>query len=328
MPRIRRAVRPLPVDLERVNCKPHVLFIPVRMWSVWFLWLDERNKVVDRKKSKRPKGLVLGCTSSEFPCSLHMNLGDFHSGKAYSSWTRLRYRRHNRRHVEHHTTRQVMKIRATTAGMLCFVALTTGACVMSSTYNEAVADLDATKAEVDSTRTQSKVLTEQVNELLQLKVELARQKEEISLTLQQAKQSMQAEHAASQTRLNRLTQTIGQLSDQQRRLLYALQRANDEQPALQSMVEEYKSKLGAAEGSRAQLSPTPISPANGQAETAIAPPSQVAVQTAPNPIVTAPANPVNPKPQPANKPTTEPVEDDWLTVLKGWILAFWQSIFS
>jgi uncharacterized protein YdiU (UPF0061 family) len=199
---------------------------------------------------------------------------------------------------------------------------------MSSTYNEAVADLDATKAEVDSTRTQSKVLTEQVNELLQLKVELARQKEEISLTLQQAKQSMQAEHAASQTRLNRLTQTIGQLSDQQRRLLYALQRANDEQPALQSMVEEYKSKLGAAEGSRAQLSPTPISPANGQAETAIAPPSQVAVQTAPNPIVTAPANPVNPKPQPANKPTTEPVEDDWLTMLKGWILAFWQSIFS
>src|ERR1041385_6765620 len=96
-----------------------------------------------------------------------MNLGDFHSGKAYSSWIRLRFRRHNRRHVEHHTTRQVMKIRATTAGMLCFVVLTTGACVMSSTYNEAVADLDATKAEVDSTRTQSKVLTEQVNELLQ-----------------------------------------------------------------------------------------------------------------------------------------------------------------
>ena len=216
--------------------------------------------------------------------------------------------------------------------MLCFVALTTGACVMSSTYNEAVADLDATKAEVDSTRTQSKMLTEQVNELLQLKVELARQKEEISLALQQAKQSMQAEHAASQARLNRLTRAISQLNAQQRSLLYALQRANEERPALQSMVEGYKSKLGEADGLRGPLSPTPIAPTNGQAETALAPPSQVAVQPdpAPNPTVAAPANPaaVNPKPQPANKQASEPVEDDWLSMLKGWVIAFWQSLFS
>ena len=225
-----------------------------------------------------------------------------------------------------------MKIHIAEAGMLCLVALTTGACVMSSTYNEAVADLDATKAEVDSTRSQSKILTEQVNELLQLKIELARQMDEISLALQQAKQSMQAEHAASQARLTRLTQTISQLNAQQRKLLYALQRANEERPALQSMVEGYKSKLGEADGPRGTLSPTSIAPTNGQAETALAPPSQVAVQTdpAPNPAVTAPADPTagSPKPQPANKQPSEPVEDDWLTLFKGWIMAIWQSLFQ
>ena len=233
-------------------------------------------------------------------------------------------------HVEHHTSRQVMKIHAATIGMLCFVTLITSACVTSGTYNEVIADLDATKAEVESTRAQSKIFADQVNELLQLKVELARQKEEISLILQQAKQSIQAEHAASQARLNKLTQTIGQLSAQQRRLLYGLQRANEEQPALQSMVEEYKSKLADGNGPRAPLSPTPISPATGGAETAIAPPSQAAVQTPPNPPVTAPADPnaATPKPPPVNKPSPEPVEDDWLSVLKGWIMAFWQSIFS
>src|SRR6476620_11036879 len=85
--------------------------------------------------------------------------------------------------VMQHITRNLMKVHTVTAGMLCFLALTTSACVMSSTYNEAVADLDATKAEIDSTRGQSKVLTEQVNELQQLKAELARQKEEISLAV-------------------------------------------------------------------------------------------------------------------------------------------------
>lgn len=228
-----------------------------------------------------------------------------------------------------------MKIHIATAGMLCFVALTTSACVMSSTYHEAVADLDATKADIDSTRTQSKMLTEQVNELQQLKVELARQKEEISLAVQQAQHSMQAEHAASQARLNRLTRAISQLNVQQRRLLYALQRANEERPALQSMVEGYKSKLGEADGSRGPLPPTSTAPTNEQDGTVLAPPSQVAGQPTPvpNPIVTPPAAPtdptaVNPKPQPANQQTSEPVEDDWLSTLKGWILAFWQSLFS
>ena len=228
-----------------------------------------------------------------------------------------------------------MKIHTVAIGMLCLVALTAGACVMPSTYNEVVADLDATKAELDSTKAQSKALIEQVNELQQLKTDLARQMETASLALQQATQQMNAEHAAAQERLRRLTRAISQLTAQQKKLLYALQRANEERPELQSMVEGYKSKLSETDGPKASVSPPPIAPTNEQAGTALAPPSQVAAQTAPvpNPTVTTPAAPtdpaaVNPKPQPPNKQTSEPVEEDWLSMLKGWVTAFWQSLFS
>jgi uncharacterized phage infection (PIP) family protein YhgE len=226
-----------------------------------------------------------------------------------------------------------MKNHTVTVGMLCLVALTTGACVMPSTYDEAVANLDATNAELNSIRTQSQTLTEQVSELQQRKVDLAKQMEETTSALQQAMQKMKAEHTASQERLNKLTRAINQLATQQNRLLYALQRANEEQFALQSTVERYQSKLGEVDGPRP--SPQPIAPTNEQAEAALVPPSQVAAQTDPGskPTVAtsaAPADPtaVNPKPQPSNKQTSEPVEGDWLSMLKGWVIAFWQSLFS
>jgi Skp family chaperone for outer membrane proteins len=228
-----------------------------------------------------------------------------------------------------------MKVHAVTAGMLCLAILTTGACVMRSTYDVAVADLEAAKAELGSTRTQSQALTEEVSELQQLKIDLARHIEAASSALQHAKQKMETEHTASQERLSKLARTISQLTAQQHRLLYALQRANEERPALQSIVERYTSQLGEAAGLRVPQSPPLIAPTSGQGETALAPPAQVAAQTdpAPKPTVTTPAasadpTAANPKPQPVNKQTSEPVEGGWLSTLKGWIVSLWQSIFS
>ncbi len=228
-----------------------------------------------------------------------------------------------------------MKVHTATAGMLCLAACSTGACVMPSTYDEAVADLEVTKAEPDSTSTQSQVLSEQVSELQQPKIDLARHMEAPSPAVQRAKQKRETEHTASQERLNTLNRTISQLTAQQNRLRYALQRANEERPALQSVVERYTSKLGEADGPRAPLSPPPIARTNKQAETALAPPAQVAAQTdpAPKPTVTTAATPAdptaaNPKPQPANKQTSEPVEDGRLSTLKGWVVSLWRSIFS
>jgi len=226
-----------------------------------------------------------------------------------------------------------MKIHTATAGMLCLASLTTGACVTRSTY--AVADLEATNAELASTSIQSQVLTEQVTQLQQLKIDLASQMEAASSAFRQAKQQMEAEHIASQKRLSKLHRMINQLIAQQNSLRYALHSANAARSVLQSLVERYRSKLGEADGPRAPLSPPPVERTDQPAKTALAPPAQVAAQTdpAPKPTVTTPAasadpTAANPTPQPANKPTSQPVEEDWLSMLKGWIISIWRSIFS
>ena len=231
--------------------------------------------------------------------------------------------------------RQGMKIRTLTAGLLCVATLNTGACVTRSTYDSAVAELEAAKAELDSTKAQSRALTEQVSELQQRKIDLARQMEAVSSELQRVTQQMKAEHAALQARLTKLNRIISQLIAQQSRLRYALQRVHEEQPALESIVEKYKFRLSEADGPKAPLSPPPSEGANQQADTALAPPAQVATQTDPalKPTVTTPAasadpTATSPKPSPVNKQPSEPIEEDWLSMLKGWAISLWRSIFS
>ena len=228
-----------------------------------------------------------------------------------------------------------MKIHILTAGMLCVAILTTGACVTRSTYNTAVADREAVKTELDSIRIQSQALAEQVNDLQQIKIDFTKKMEAASSALQRATQQIRAEHAALQERLNRLNYIISQLTAQQNRLRYALRRVNEERPELESIVEEYKSKLNEADGPRAPLVPAPIESTNRQAESAIAPPAQVATQEDPalKPTTTTPAasadpTAANPKPSPANKQTSEPGENDWLSMLKEWAISLWRSIFS
>ncbi len=227
-----------------------------------------------------------------------------------------------------------MKIHTLTAGMLCLATVATGACVTRSTYDIAVADREAVKAELDGTRFQSQALTEQVSELQQRQIEFARQMEAASSGLQQATQLMKAEHVALQERLSRLNRIISQLIAQRNMLRRALQRVNEERPSLESIVEEYKFKLSEADGARAPLSPPPIEGTKHPAETALVPSADVATQTDPtlNPTVTAPAASADStaadlKPPPANKQTSEPAEEDWLSMLKGWAISIWRSIF-
>jgi septal ring factor EnvC (AmiA/AmiB activator) len=198
--------------------------------------------------------------------------------------------------------------------MLCLTTFTTGACVLRSTYDVAVADLEAKQAELNSTRTRSQAVTERVSQLQQLAFDLARQKEAASEALQQVKQQMETEQKYWQERISNLNRTISQLTAEQNSLRYALQRENEERLALQASGEKYPSK---------------------PAEAALTPPTQVAAQPDPaaKPTVTAPAasadpNAANPKPQPANKPTSGPVEDDWLSIFKEWIISLWRSIVS
>ncbi len=227
-----------------------------------------------------------------------------------------------------------MKIQVVTAGMLCFVTLTTSACVTRTTYEAAIANLEATNVELYSTRAKSQLLIERVRELEQQKVILARETETSVFALLHAKQQVETEQQLSQEQISRLSGAINQLTAQQNRMRYALQRAKEEQPELQATVEMYKSKLGEADGLTAPLS-TSLERSNQQAERALAPSTQAPAQTdsIPKPIVTAPAvsedpNAGNPKMPSTNKQPSEPVEDDWLSMLKEWAVSLWRSIFS
>jgi hypothetical protein len=233
--------------------------------------------------------------------------------------------------MQNNTMRKGMNVHTATAVMLCLVTLTTGACVAQSTHEVAVADREATKAELNSTQTQSQALTEQVSGLQQHRLILAKQMEATSLAYRRATQRMEAERVAWQ-RLNKLSRMINQLAAQQKSLRVALQRENKAQPGLQAMVEEYKTKLGEDGGPGAPVSHPLINRTDHPVETA--PPAQVVAQADPasNPTVmtqAAPATPpaANPTPQqPANKQVPEPGEEDWLSWFKEWVMSFLQSI--
>jgi len=225
-----------------------------------------------------------------------------------------------------------MNIHTATAVMLCLATLTTNACVTRSTHAVAVADLEATKAELYSTKTQSQVLTEQVSELQQHRLVIARQIEAASSGFRQAAQQREAERVTLQKRLSRLSRIISQLNAQQNSLRYVLQRENKAQPRLQAIVERLRSQLDEADGPEAPVSPLPVNHTDQPVETA--PPGQVVAQTVPTPKPTmmtpaAPANPTaaNPTPQPANKQPSEPVEEDWLSWFKQWVFSLLLSIF-
>jgi hypothetical protein len=228
--------------------------------------------------------------------------------------------------MENNTTRRGMKLHRVTVGMLCLASLTTGACATRTSYEAAIANLEATNVELYSTRAKSQLLIERVRELEQQKIVLAKETETAVFALLHAKQRVETEQQLLQERMTMLSGAVNQLTAQQNRLRYALQRAKEEQPELQATVEMYKSKLGEADGLRAPL-PT--------SEKALAPSTQVPAQTdsIPKPIVTAPAASANPnatsqKMPSTNKQISEPVEDDWLTMLKEWAVALWRSIFS
>ncbi len=225
-----------------------------------------------------------------------------------------------------------MNVHTATTVMLCIVTLTTGACATRSAHNAAIADIEATKAELYNTQTESQALSEQVNQLQQHRLIIAKQMDAASSAYRRATQQMEAERAALQ-RLSKLSRMVSQLAAQQNSLRYALQRESKAQPKLQAMVEQYKSELDEARESNAQV-PTP--PVNHIGQT-IAPdqPGQVVAQpdSAPKPMVmaqAAPANPptANPTPQqPANKQVPEQEEQDWLSWFKEWVMSFFLSIF-
>ena len=226
-----------------------------------------------------------------------------------------------------------MNIHTATAIMLSLITLTTSACVSQSVYNVAIADREATQAEIDNTKTQSKALTEQVTELQQHQLIIARQIDATTLAFRQAAKQREVERAVLNKRLSRLGYTIRQLSAQQNSLRHAIQREHKSQPKLQALVEQYQSQVGEANASAALVSRSLVNHANQPIEPA--PQAQVAMQTdsAPQAAVTTPVSPANPiaanpapPPQPPVAQPPQSEELDWLSTFKQWFNSILQSI--
>jgi hypothetical protein len=225
-----------------------------------------------------------------------------------------------------------MKVHTPIAVMLCLTVLTTGACVSRSTHNAAVADLEASRVELNNTKAQSQALTEQMSELEQHKLLIAQQLDATTLAYKRAAQQREAERVAWQ-RLNKLGRMVSQLAAEQNNLKYALQRENKAQVKLQASVEQYRSELDeTARVSEAPASHPLINRTDQPGGTT--PPGQVTAQpdSAPMPSVVAHAAPAtspvaNPVPrQPVNQAPPEPVEQDWLSWFQEWVMSLFSSI--
>ncbi len=219
--------------------------------------------------------------------------------------------------------------------LLCLVLVPTGGCVTRGTYEAVRADLDAVKADLDRDKAQSQILSQQISDLEQLKVDMEKKWTEANAELEYTKKTVESEMAARQERVDKLARMVSQLTAQQTFLRGAMQRAEQERPALQSTVDMYRKKLESGEGLRASAlssemaqsqdlsgasatsqPPTSV-PMNSQAA-AVASPAQVTVDQS------AAAEPA----KSAVTPQPEPTDEGWLSTITGWLKSIWRSFFS
>ncbi len=69
---------------------------------------------------------------------------------------------------------------ATVCAFLSLSVLMTGACVKKSAYDDVIADLQATRAEIDSAKSRSQILTQQARDLEELNGYMEKKLSEVS----------------------------------------------------------------------------------------------------------------------------------------------------
>jgi hypothetical protein len=223
-------------------------------------------------------------------------------------------------------------------GSVGLAALMASACVMKSTYDAAIMDLDAAKAELESTKAQKQSLTEEVATLETATKETTRQAETAVAAVLQARSEAEAEAKAADERLAKLRRLVAQLTAVQHSLHNALEAANHDARALKSTAERYQAKLDQMEGPRPSSFPPPPIAANDTPAPAPPMPSERPAQTQAqsDPLSTSPAAPLmsptdtapaKPSGQQKTQPET-PTDDGWFSSIKGWLISLWHSVFS
>lgn len=223
-----------------------------------------------------------------------------------------------------------------TAPCACLLLLAAG-CAWKSTYDEAVAEREGAKAELQSITVEQDRLAEQAKAMEPLTRQAGRQAEQANASLQGAIDTAEAERKIGQERQAKLARLIDQLTAQQNSLRQAMRQAKAEQPKLQAAVEKYRAQLDEADRlSAAAAFPPPPPPVQDPIASPAAP-SLPASPHAPTMTQTSlsspdPAASRDPLPAPATRPVTkrgvEPAEGGFFAAMTDWLVSLWRSFFS
>jgi hypothetical protein len=215
--------------------------------------------------------------------------------------------------------------------LACLAVMTSGGCVMNSTYNAAVTEAQTVKGELERAKEEQRILARQVSELEKLNAESMHETEVTVAEAEQVKHEADMQRREAEEQQAKLRQKIPQLIKQHDALRDDLTAARKNHAELQELVEVYQKKLAdlANEGTAAPppevaLAPKPFDPA-------ALPPAQALPEPTPAAEPSKPAAFMAPAPAKAQmpaKPAPEPVEPGWFTAIKEWILSLWQSVFS
>jgi len=227
-------------------------------------------------------------------------------------------------------------IRHPLAVLCAWLVFVTAGCAWKSTYDEAVAEKEGAKAELQSVKLEQDRLAEQAKGMQPLTQQARQQAEQASASLRDAIDAAEGERKIADERQAKLARLIDQLSVQQNSLRQAMRQAKAEQPRLQAAVEKYREQLEEADRlSAAALPPPlppihdPIAPAAGQPLPASASQPTVTHASVSSPPSVPSSNPLpSPAARPATKRGVQPAEEGFFASITDWLVSLWHSLFS
>ena len=207
-----------------------------------------------------------------------------------------------------------------------FAIFTFCGCVMQSTYDAALQEGMATRAELARAKDEQKALARQVSDMELLNADVVREAEAAASALLEAKDEAEQKRQQAEQQIVKLQQKTALATKQQRSLRYELTVAKENTAALQELIDVYQGKIrDGAVVAATSSSPEPAIhkafdpstipvPQDLPAAPAVSPPK------APPPVPTPATSPVK-TPQP-------PADEGWISSIKSWLVSLWHSVFS
>ncbi len=135
-----------------------------------------------------------------------------------------------------------MKCYVAMSGVLA-AALLAGGCVSTGKYNEAMAESEAAKAELERARAQKSALEQQVKTMKDLNVKFSNEAQSARDELSRIEHGREKERGSIDTKSKELEQKVAQLTAQQRSLRHDYDDVKRHNETLKSLVARYQKEL-------------------------------------------------------------------------------------